>query len=407
MIWFVFACLVPAFAISWSTSWVMRALAPRWGLVDHPAARKVHSVPTPLGGGIAIYLGVVIPLLIAYLAAHLLEASPADQIVLPEKLRVHLSGVEYRSGQLGAVIAAGSLLMVMGLLDDRFGLSWKIRLSVQFLLAMGLVGAGIRGSVLIAAPWVGMVLTVIWMVVLINSLNFLDNMDGLSAGIGMIASLLFAWIMLQLTSEPRWLVGGCLLILAGSISGFLWHNWTPAKIFMGDAGSTFIGLMLATLTVLGTFYEETYKEPHVLLAPLFILAIPLYDFMTVVVIRLWNRKSPFQPDRNHFSHRLTDLGLSRRNAVLMVHFTTLATGLGAILLYHVNNWSAAWLVIAIELSLLVIVSILESAGRRQARNGHLLSDSPDSSSVVPTRDVVEDDAPQEKRASISTGDPSR
>lgn len=366
MIWFVFACLVPAFAISWTTTWVMRLLAPRWGLVDQPAARKVHSTPTPLGGGVAIYLGVVVPLLLAYGAAYLLGVSPQDRVFLPVALREHIPGVLYRSGQLWAVIAAGSLLMAMGLLDDRFGLSWRPRLSVQVLLAIALVYSGIRGSLLITAPWVGMVLTVLWMVVLINSLNFLDNMDGLAAGIGLIASLLFAWIMLQLTSEPRWLVGGCLLILAGSISGFLWHNWTPAKIFMGDAGSTFIGLMLATMTVLGTFYEEPHKEPHVLLAPLFILAIPLYDFTTVLVIRLSNGKSPFQPDRNHFSHRLTDLGLSRRNAVLTVHFTTLATGLGAILLYHVNNWSATWLVISIELSLLVIVSILESAGRKQA-----------------------------------------
>lgn len=368
MIWFVGACLVPAFVISWGMTWGMRFLAPRCGLIDQPAARKVHIAPTPLGGGVAIYLGVVIPLLLAQLAAFILQASPVDQAFLPASLRVHLPGVLYRSGQLWGVVAAGSLLMAMGLLDDRFGLSWKARLSVQFLLAIALVASGVRGTVFIDAPWVGMVLTVIWMVVLINSLNFLDNMDGLAAGIGMIASLLFAWIMLQLTSEPRWLVGGCLLILAGSIGGFLCHNWAPAKIFMGDAGSTFIGLMLATLTVLGTFYEESFKEAHVLLAPLFILAIPLYDFLTVLVIRMANGHSPFHPDRNHFSHRLTDLGLNRRNAVLTVHFATLTTGLGAILLYHVSSWSAAWLVIAIELSLLVIVSILESAGRKQARS---------------------------------------
>jgi len=366
MIWFVCACLVPAFSISWLMTWGMRLLAPRCGLVDQPATRKVHVVPTPLGGGVAIYLGVVIPLLLAQLAAYVLESSPLDKAFLPESLREHLAGVLYRSGQLWAVIAAGTLLVAMGLLDDRFGLSWKSRLSVQVLLSVALVMAGVRGTVLIAAPWVGMVLTVIWMVVLINSLNFLDNMDGLAAGIALIAALLFAWIMLQLTREPRWLVGGCLLILAGSISGFLCHNWTPARIFMGDAGSTFIGLMLATLTVLGTFYEENFQEEHVLLAPLFILAIPLYDFMTVLGIRLWNGKSPFQPDRNHFSHRLTDLGLNRQNAVLTVHFATLATGLGAILLYHVHTWPAAWLVIAIELSLLVIVSILESTGRKQS-----------------------------------------
>jgi UDP-N-acetylmuramyl pentapeptide phosphotransferase/UDP-N-acetylglucosamine-1-phosphate transferase len=367
MIWFVAICLLPAFAISWTLTWVMRKVAPLLGLLDQPAARKVHVTPTPLGGGIAIYLGVVIPLLLAQQAAFLLETSPADQDVIPLQLREHLPGVLYRSGQLWAILAAGTLLSVIGLLDDRFGLSWKIRLGIQFLLAIALVSAGIRATVLISIPWVGSILTVLWMVVLINSLNFLDNMDGLAAGIGMIASLLFAWIMLQLTGEPRWLVGGCLLILAGSIGGFLCHNWTPARIFMGDAGSTFIGLMLATLTVLGTFYEEPSSAPHRLLAPLFILAIPLYDFTSVVLIRLANGVSPFHPDRNHFSHRLTDLGLNRRNAVLMVHFTTLATGLGAILLYHVDDWPAAWLVIAIELSLLVIVSILEAAGRKMSR----------------------------------------
>ncbi|WP_437186347.1 MraY family glycosyltransferase [Planctomicrobium sp. SH668] len=366
MIWFVGACLVPAFIISWSMTYLLRYLAPKFGLVDHPAARKVHIQPTPLGGGIAIYLGTVVPLLLAFAAAVVLTVSPTAQDYLPPNLRQHVPGVLYRAEQLWAIIAAGTLLMVMGLLDDRYSISWKIRLSIQFLLAIALVVSGVRGTVMISAPWIGMVLTVIWIVVLINSINFLDNMDGLAAGIGLIASLLFAWIMLQLTTEPRWLVGGCLLILAGAIAGFLLHNWTPAKIFMGDAGSTFIGLMLATLTILGTFYVEEEDAPHVLLSPLFILAIPLYDFCTVLVIRLSQGQSPFRPDRNHFSHRLTDLGLSRRNAVLTVHFLTLATGLGALLLYHVMTWSGAWLVIAIEISLLVIVSILESAGRKQA-----------------------------------------
>jgi UDP-GlcNAc:undecaprenyl-phosphate GlcNAc-1-phosphate transferase len=214
---------------------------------------------------------------------------------------------------------------------------------------------------------VGAGLTVCWIVVLINSLNFLDNMDGLCGGIGVVASLLFAWVMLQMTSEPRWLVGGALLVLAGSIAGFLCHNWTPARIFMGDAGSTLIGMLLASMTVLGTFYDPHLPQRHVLLAPILVLAIPLYDFLTVIGIRLRSGKSPFQPDRNHFSHRLTDLGLSRRNAVLTVHFATLTTGLGALLLYQVRDWQAAMLVVSLVLCLLVIVSILEQAGRSNSR----------------------------------------
>jgi UDP-GlcNAc:undecaprenyl-phosphate GlcNAc-1-phosphate transferase len=286
---------------------------------------------------------------------------------VPAELNAHLPGVLYRSGQLWAIIAAGTLLMIMGLLDDRFGLPWKWRLSVQFLLAIALVVGDIRASVLISHPWVGSIVTVLWIVVLINSLNFLDNMDGLTGGIALIASLLFAVVMLLLTGEPRWLVGGGLLVLAGSVAGFLLHNWTPARIFMGDAGSTFIGLILSTMTVLGTFYEPSFQQRHVLLAPLFILAVPLYDFLTVIVIRLRHGQSPFQPDRNHFSHRLTDLGLSRQHAVLTVHLATLTTGIGALLLYEVAGWPGALLILAMEICLMAIVMILERAGRKQAK----------------------------------------
>jgi UDP-GlcNAc:undecaprenyl-phosphate GlcNAc-1-phosphate transferase len=367
MVVIVCACVLPAFLISWSATWLMRWLAPRWGLVDQPAARKVHSTPTPLGGGVAIYLGFVIPVLAALLGIWWLASNEVQAGWVGTAFHISLSGALQKTPQLWAILGGGSLLMAMGLLDDRVGLPWTGRLAVQFLIACALVAGGIRGTLFIEHPVVGAGLTVCWIVVLINSLNFLDNMDGLCGGIGLVASLLFAWVMLQMTSEPRWLVGGTLLVLAGSIAGFLCHNWTPARIFMGDAGSTLIGMLLASMTVLGTFYDPHLPQRHVLLAPILVLAIPLYDFLTVIGIRLRSGKSPFQPDRNHFSHRLTDLGLSRRNAVLTVHFATLTTGLGALLLYQVRDWQAAMLVVSLVLCLLVIVSILEQAGRRNSR----------------------------------------
>lgn len=374
MFTFLFACLLPAFVISWVATWGVRALAPRLGLLDQPAARKVHRTPTPLGGGLAIYLGLLIPLLAAQLLAWwvaarggwdqapawLRDSAPADFAAL-------LPGVQQRAGQLWLILGAGTVLVIMGLIDDRWGLPWKPRLTVQVLLAIALVAGGVRGTFFSSQWWLGDILTVVWIIVLINSLNFLDNMDGLTGGIGLICSLLFAWVMLFSTSQPRWLVAGCLLVLAGSIGGFLCHNWPPARIFMGDAGSTLIGLMLASLTVLGTFYDESTAQPFVLLAPLCILAIPLYDFSTVMTIRILNGKSPFHPDKNHFSHRLTDLGLSKRDAVLTIHFATLTTGLGALLLYHVKDWTGAWLVIALELCMLVVVSILETTARSQSK----------------------------------------
>jgi len=371
MLFFVFACLAPSFLISFLATAAMRKLAPRWGLIDQPAQRKVHTNPTPLGGGVGIWLGVVVPIVIAQLSVLIILKSGTTPSWIPQELVPHLEGVLYRSGQLWVVLAGGTVLAVMGLLDDKLNISWKPRLIIQLLVAVGLVLAGVRGTLFIQQPWIGILLTVTWIIVLVNSLNFLDNMDGLTSGIGLIAAVLFALIMLRFTGEPRWLVAGVLLVLAGSIAGFLCHNWPPAKIFMGDSGSYFIGLLLSTMTILGTFYSgdsptgESVASRHVILAPLCILAIPLYDFCTVMIIRLKEGRSPFHADKSHFSHRLVELGLSKRNTVLTIHLATLTTGIGGLILYEVSSWNAAILVILMIVCVLSIVTILESAGRKK------------------------------------------
>jgi UDP-GlcNAc:undecaprenyl-phosphate/decaprenyl-phosphate GlcNAc-1-phosphate transferase len=370
MLWFAAACLVPAFCVSYLATAGMKRLAPKVGLIDQPAAVKEHAThiqATPLGGGIGIYLGFLLPIVAAQMIAWLAHASPGSFSWIPPEVALHLDGVLYRSGTMWAILMAGTVLVCMGLLDDLAAIPWPPRLAVQFLVAAALVAGGVQGTVFAQQPWVGIVLTVLWIVGLTNSLNFLDNMDGLAGGIGLIASVLFAAVMLTAVSEPRWLVGGALLVLAGSLIGFLCHNRPPATIFMGDSGSMFIGLLLSSLTVLGTFYDPSMASRHVILAPLCVLAVPLYDFCTVVTIRLKNGHSPFHPDKNHFSHRLVDLGLSRRNAVLTVHLTTLTTGLGALLLYRLPDWNGALLVVALVLCVLAIIAILESVGRRKAK----------------------------------------
>lgn len=365
MFLFVLLCFVPACIVSALGTALMRRLAPRWGLMDHPAARKVHVIPTPLGGGIGIWLGVVLPLLGGLAVAWCLPYAPALRELLPAEILPHLDGVKYRSGQLWAILAGGTVLSVMGLFDDWKSLPWQPRLLVQFLVACGLVfGGGIHATVFTSVPFIGAGLTVVWILVLINSFNFLDNMDGLSAGIGLISASLFGWIMLTATSQPRWLVGGSLLILAGSLLGFLLHNRPPAKIFMGDTGSYFIGLMLACFTVQGTFFEYGRSGTHVILAPLCILAVPLYDICSVILIRILQGRSPFQPDKSHFSHRLVEMGLSKPAAVATIHLTTLMTGLAGLLLYQVDNWYAASLVFALILCVLAVIAILETAGRQ-------------------------------------------
>ncbi|MGD9854107.1 MAG: MraY family glycosyltransferase [Planctomycetaceae bacterium] len=368
MFWFLVACAVPSFLVSFGATAAMKRLAPRLGLLDQPAGVKQHSThtrATPLGGGLGIYLGFVVPVAVAYLAALWAAAHPEVMIWLPKGSEAHLTGVLTRSGTIWAMIAAGSVLVIMGLIDDLRALPWGPRLVVQLLVAAALVASGVQATMFVTQPWVGQLLTVLWIVTLINSLNFLDNMDGLSGGIGLIASLLFATVMLSSVSEPRWLVGGALVVLAGSLAGFLYHNWPPATIFMGDSGSMFIGMLLASLTVLGTFYDPKLTSQHVILAPLCVLAVPVFDLTTVVLIRLSQGRSPFHPDKNHFSHRLVALGLSRPHAVMTVHLTTLTTGLGALILYWLPNWTSALLVIALVVCVLAIVTILETAGRRQ------------------------------------------
>jgi UDP-GlcNAc:undecaprenyl-phosphate GlcNAc-1-phosphate transferase len=374
MLLFLAACLVPAFVISFAVTGLMRRLAPRWGLIDRPADRKMHRLPTALGGGIGIWLGIVVPLAAAQIAAFGLTRASSPLEWLPADVVVHLHGVLDRAGQMWSILAAATILAAMGLIDDIRDLPWLPRLLVQLAVACGLAAAGVRATIFLPIPWLGTAITIAWILVLVNAFNFLDNMDGLSAGVGLIAALLFAIVMLSSTSQPRWLVGGGLLVLAGSLAGFLWHNRPPARIFMGDSGSYLIGLLLATMTVLGTFYEESDRGTgrHVILAPLCILAIPLYDFCSVILIRIRQRRSLFHPDKSHFSHRLVEMGLRPGHAVLTIYLATLTTGLGALLLYELREerrWTGALLIVALICCVLAIVAILETVGRRH--NGNL------------------------------------
>jgi UDP-GlcNAc:undecaprenyl-phosphate/decaprenyl-phosphate GlcNAc-1-phosphate transferase len=366
MLLLITACAGYGLVVSALLTWLMRRVAPRIGLLDQPNARKVHVIPTPLGGGLGIAGGVLIPLATVQCAlwAASRQLLPANWI--PSDLAEHLSGATSRAGQLWTIVLAGVVISILGLIDDRRALGWKPKLFVQFAVAIALVAAGIRATLFVSVPWIGWIVTVLWIVVLTNSFNFLDNMDGLSGGIGLIAATLFAVIMLTGTGEPHWFVAGFLLLLAGSLGGFLFHNWPPARIFMGDTGSCLIGVWIACMTVVGTFYDYGRTGTHVILAPLCILAVPLYDFCSVVLIRLSQGRSPFHADKCHFSHRLVELGMTRKQAVLTIHLVTVTTGLGGLLLYEVKGWPAALLVMLLELCLLAVIAILETAGRFHA-----------------------------------------
>lgn len=368
MLSFVAVSFLIAFAASVLATPIIRRLAPALGLVDHPGHRKVHVSPTPMGGGIAVALGILAPLLPFGLG---ITSGEVGSIWQP--LTDAFGDAEQRT-QILAVLIGGCVLFAVGLADDRWNLSWKMRLGLQLAVAVGVTAAGVRATVFVAQPWIGFGVTVLWILILTNALNFLDNMDGLSAGIGVIASLMSVGILLLMVRQPHWLVAFALLSLGGSLSGFLVWNRPPASIFMGDSGSNLIGFLLATLTVCGTFYERSGSR-HVILAPLCILAVPLYDFVSVILIRLKEGRSPFHGDKSHFSHRLVELGLRPAHAVLTIHLATLMTGLGALLLYKVQDWTGAFLIIALICCILSVVAILETVGRRSLSHQQVTAES--------------------------------
>lgn len=360
----VAGCFLPCFVLAWGAGHAVRRWAPNWGLVDRPDARKNHQQATPMGGGLAIWFSVAI-FLVGTMAIAL--AAPAASW-LPEVARRHLPGVATKLSPLLALLGGATAMMALGLFDDIRGLDWKLRLSVEFGVAAACVlsqGEDWQLTAFMPFPQFAWIVSVFWIVVLINAFNMLDNMDAASAGIATIASgILAAYVLMPATgnAQPQLFVGGFLAVLCGALCGFLVHNRPPAKMFMGDAGSYFVGFCVAGSTLLATYTTYDAGVRHAVLAPLCVMAVPLYDMTTVIRIRIREGRSIFRADRCHFSHRLTDLGMSRPQAVLTLYLTTATCGLGALLLPRVDS-VGAYIILLLIACILVLIHILEMTAR--------------------------------------------
>ncbi len=368
---FLIGSLLPSFFVALIATYIVRQNAARFGLIDVPNDRKVHTSPTPRGGGIAVWLAVVGTFAAAQLTLWCLQAGSGQGLV-PAFAREHIAGAATKVGELWILLAAATVLMLLGLADDRGGLSWQFRLSVEFVVAAACVWLvpNLRATAFIHHPIITGGLSVLWIVALINAFNMLDNMDGLSAGVAAISASMLAAVLLlspdPMTGRQQLFKVGLLLVLVGSLLGFLWHNRPPAKIFMGDSGSYFIGFMIAVATLLASYTGYHSEKRHAILAPLLVMAVPLYDMATVLFIRLRNGLSPFAADKNHFSHRLVDLGLTKPQAVLTIYLMSATCGLGALLLHRVDR-TGAILISFLIACVISLIAILESTGRRQRR----------------------------------------
>ena len=358
MTWAILCILPVSFAITWAGTWAVRWAAPRVGFVDRPGGRKVHADAKPLGGGVAIFAGVVVPLLGALAALH--QPAVTGRLALDP---AYVGGVAKETPMALGLVATLLVMHGLGLADDRRALGPYLKLGVQ-LAAIAAFVVGSDSRVLTFADRWGLgrvpsvVVTVVWIGAITNAFNFLDNMDGLSAGVGAVCTA--AFLVAALTIQ-QWFVAAALAMLLGSLVGFLCFNFAPASIFMGDSGSLLIGLLLGVLTVRTTYLPKGRPWSqgwYAVFAPVIVLAVPLYDLVVVSAIRLARGKSPFVGDTNHFSHRLVARGMSRRTAVLCLYLITAATSVAAILLPHVGP-AFAPLIFVQTVLILGVVGLLE------------------------------------------------
>lgn len=391
--------LIPvALAVALPLTAVLVRLSHRWRMFDSAGVPgQVKAIrPIPNTGGVAIFWGIALPILLGLAAVWWVDPAPAGWLAQwsPE-LAAHIPGMRAQTPLALALVGSMALLHLLGLIDDRRPLGPWLKLAIMAVPALAIpisselfphlfeptrllellddrFPAWLGGG----APWVSIGLTLLWILVVTNAVNFMDNMDGLSAGVAAIAGSCFLGAALV---NQQWFVAAVLALLVGACAGFLVFNFPRrgsggARVFMGDGGSLVLGFLLAFLTVRTTYYQGPAGPLgggwYAVFMPLVVLAVPIYDFVSVVSIRLSQRKSPFVGDMQHLSHRLVKLGLSRRSAVLVIYGLTAATGISGIVLGSLEPWQAVLVGIQIMV-LLGVIALFEFARARSERSAAL------------------------------------
>lgn len=330
--------------------------------VSRPREDRYNRNVIALGGGIAIFWTIALFVLAGAAAVKFLLA-PEHLSFIDESIVQHVAGFMTKTNDLLIVIAAVFVLHLVGLWDDRKHLGPLFKLAVQFAVAIvAAVYADIRVEMFIENKIITTGLSVFWIVLMINAFNFLDNMDGTSAGIALIAT---AMLMVAAMRSGQIFVSAMGLVFVGALLGFLVFNFPPAKIFMGDCGSMVVGFFVALLTLRTTYYNpEAGTKLYAVFMPAVVMAVPLYDFISVTFLRLKRGKSPFVGDTQHFSHRLKRRGLSDRQVALTLYLATFCTGLGAVLLQQADRIGAI-LIAAQTIMILCVIGILETTAKTE------------------------------------------
>ncbi len=373
IIW-VIASLVTAFIVSFVCTPVVRQFANRSGIgVDVPKDnRRMHKVPIPRIGGLAIFLGFMISVLVF---------SEVDSCL--------------RGILIGLV-----LIVVISLIDDISPLPALLRFAVQIAAAIIVVAHGVRieflsninifsdQAYLHLGEWISNIVTVIWIVAITNSVNFIDGLDGLAVGVSTISSLCMLIIAL-LVSEPN--VALVMAALVGACAGFMPYNLNPAKIFMGDVGAMSIGFILATISIQGLFKFYAIISFAV---PFLILALPIFDEVFAVVRRLLKGQNPMSPDRGHVHHRLIDMGFNQKQAVAIMYTMSGILGLTAVVLTASGEIRAMFLLLAFLLVGFVAWRLI-GFGRKSSPSGEAEKTDGESGGKEPAAQNTPDGGPSD------------
>ncbi len=351
-----FVCFFAALIISLIMTPACRQVAFFFNILDQPAVQnhKRHSKAIPLLGGMALCFSWLTTIAIGILISRTyLMAGHLDKSVISE-----IHGTSNVSKELISLCLGAVLITLFGLYDDVCNMKAKTKFAGQFVVAViAATWGGAKVSIFLANPILSWAISVFWILVIMNAINFFDNMDGLAIGTGTIAFVFFA-IIAAINGQHFVAVFGA--TMAGAAFGFWFYNCSPATIFMGDSGSHLLGYNLAILGCLVTYYNPSLSYTKIpILIPLFILAIPLYDLCAVVIIRWRNSKPFYIGDHNHLSHRFVKMGLSRPNAVKAVHLMVLAIGLSSLPLIWGDLKTTVICVIQAT-TILMLVSLLQN-----------------------------------------------
>lgn len=345
----VIACFCAAVLLAALTTPLVRRVAMSLGAIDEPSARRVNQRRIPRLGGIAIVAGFFVPLLGLF------------------ALNTTIAQLFFSRPRLVAGLAGGALLICgLGVLDDIVGVGAKRKLAVQTLAASVAFAAGFQIEALqlpfvgaIEMRWLSYPTTVLWIVAVVNALNLIDGLDGLAAGVAFFACI---------TNFVIALMGHDVLIcllsstLAGALLGFLVYNFNPATIFMGDSGSMFLGFVLATMSIYDGSSAHKSTTAIAIVVPLLSLGLPIIDMLFAMVRRFLERRPIFSPDRGHIHHRLLDVGLTHRRAVLFLYCACLLFTVGALAMQFGNSWQIGVTLLALSASVFALVRFVSRVG---------------------------------------------